>query len=128
MADALWVVGNTTTRPASPETVPWPSGGWFPRQHLPGSGRWSFSVADADWSATVITVTRGGSPVSITMEPVNNAGYGDRTIVWVPANGGPAGFSGPEDVWEVGVNGVKVNGETKNFTYTVRVFDPTAGD
>ncbi len=121
-ADALWVLGNTGPRPGSPKFVAWPSAGYFPRRHLPASGRWSFSVADANWSSTTITMTRDGSSVGVTMEP-DDIGFGDRTIVWLPENGGPAGYQGPEDVWVVTVNGVKVDNATKNYSYTVRVFN-----
>ncbi len=124
-ADALWVVGNAGDRPATPEYVAWPSAGWFPKQHLPTlEGRWSFSVNGADWSQTSISTTRNGVAVTIRMEAVNNAGYGDRTIVWCPTDGTANRFVGPEDVWNISVNNVLINGQSKNYNYTIRVFDP----
>ena len=87
-------------------------------------GRWSFSVNGADWSQTAISVTKNGAAVSVRMETVNNAGYGDRTIVFCPENGTANRFVGPEDVWAITVNAVFVGGVSKNYNYTVRVFDP----
>lgn len=126
--DALWVIGNEGKRPTSPEFVAWPTPGWFPKQHLSyQDGRWSFSLYGADWSQTSIDVTRNGASVKVVIEVADTGVAGDPTIVFCPENGTIDKYMGPEDVWVVEVNSVLVGGKRKNYSYTVRVFNPSYG-
>ncbi len=124
-ANALWVVsGGNGTRPATPAFVPWPSKGYFPYQLLPSSTRWSFSVNGADFSGSTVTLKDGsGANYSITMETLDNAGYGDRTLVFKPS-GIPTAKPAADITYTVTVANVVTGSETKSYTYDVIVFDP----
>ena len=84
--------------------------------------RWSFSLHEADFSQASVTMTRGGSPVSLQLEQLHQ-GFGDNTIVWVPA-GMPPGRPTSDQLYDVSVNGVRVGGSTRNFSYQVKIIDP----
>src|SRR5436305_6004134 len=85
-ANALWVL-DPSRYDARPETrddfVAWPPPGYFPYQL--STPRWSFSYPGADFSNAAVTMTRDRAPVPVALEPYT-AGYGESTLVWVPAN------------------------------------------
>lgn len=120
-ANALWVFDSSTwgTRPKTRDTyVAWPPPGFVPRQVI--YPRWSFSYPGADFSATAISVKRGGSQVSVTISPIVN-GYGENTIVWELGESLPSG----DFTYFVSVKQVKIDGIQQDFTYEVKGFDPT---
>ena len=63
-----------------------------------------------------------GTNIPLTIEEVDNQ-FGDRTIVWVPEG---IQTNTPKDTaYTVTINDVDVDGETRDFTYAVIIFDPT---
>ena len=83
-ANDLWVIGTFGSRPAAPAIVTWPPSGFVPYQLV--YPRWSFSVntgATVSFSAASISMTRGGTPIAVTVL-TNVTGYGDNTIAWEP--------------------------------------------
>ncbi len=118
-ANALWVFDDTLFGPR-PETrdgfVAWPPPGYVPNQLV--FLRWSFSYPGADFSSTTITMTSGGTPVSLTKLAVVN-GYGENTVVWEPD---PTTFM-PETTYLVTLDNVKVDDVSQSFSYEVSIFD-----
>lgn len=120
-ANAVWVLGNPGSPPAdAPEFVAWPPQGYIP--DLMVYPRWSFSVTDADFTAAkVIMTSSSGKNISLSIEPLSNA-FGDRTIVWVPEN---ISTSVSEDTaYNVRIENVILNGESRDYDYQVILFDP----
>jgi len=80
--NVTWVVDIPSFNPPFYEFVAYPSEGFFPAPLV--FERWSFSLADADFSNTTISMTdEQGINIPLTIAPVIN-GAGDNTIVWVP--------------------------------------------
>jgi len=115
-ANAVWVIGNTTTRPSTPSFVAWPNAGYVPYQLLPDSRRWSYHRPGVDFSSATVTVEEGGSTVSTTIV-ARNGSYGDPALVWTM----PFGSSKPSSDTTYDVT-IKADGST--YTYSVTVFDP----
>lgn len=127
-ANALWVFDANfgTTRPAvRDEFVAWPPPGHVPYHVV--FPRWSFSYPNADFSNATVTLTRNGQALGKTMEPIA-PGYGENTISWIPEDRDLAVAVPPapaqDTVTIVTVNGVVIGGQTRGFTYSVRMFDP----
>jgi hypothetical protein len=119
-SNALWVLGTFGSRPTTPEFVAWPPRGFVPYQLA--FPRWSFSYNQADFSTASVTMTRAGSPVSLTTLPIA-AGFGDNTIVWEPQ--GITTSAGMTDTtYTVILSNVRVGGVARSFTYDVTVIDP----
>jgi hypothetical protein len=118
-SNSLWVLGSSGARPAMPNGVAWPSAGFVPYQLIPPSMAWSFSMDGANFASTSVTVTKVGTG----NVPVTNAalgvGYGDNTISFTPIGGvWPYATTG-DTSFDVQVNGVILNGATRNFSYRV---------
>ena len=128
-ANALWVFDSNLngTRPTvRDEFVAWPPPGFVPYQLV--FPRWSFSYPGANFSSATVTLTRNNQTLANTLEPIVN-GYGENTIAWIPADqpvDDPRGLPVPAQdvVTTVAINGVVIGGQTRNFTYTVKIFDP----
>lgn len=131
-ANATWVMdGNYgTARPATRQPyVAWPPAGYVPHQVV--FPRWSFSLPGADFSSASVTMTRAGAPVPLTLEPLQQ-GAGEPTLVWTHlfegATSGADSVSHPKPaadlVYTVQVSGVRVDGQTRSYAYSVTVFDP----
>ncbi len=127
-SNALWVFDSNIwgPRPATrDEFVAWPPRGYVPYQVV--FARWSFAYPNADFSNATVTMTSGGSNVSLAQSPAVN-GYGENTLVWIPL-GLSDGASWPRPVsditYSVSVQNVKIGGQSRTFTYDVIVFDPT---
>lgn len=126
-ANALWVFDSHLweARPATRnEFVAWPPPGYVPYPIV--FARWSFSYPSADFSAATVTMSTGGSPVSVTQSPVVN-GYGENTLVWIPMgllDGAIWPRPTSDTPYTVNVQHVKINGASRNFTYDVIIFDP----
>ena len=81
-ANALYVMGATSTRHANPAWVPWPTNGWFPTQLQP-AGRWSLSSgrARADFRRATVTVRHAGVTLPAKRFYPHD-GYGRPTLVF----------------------------------------------
>lgn len=129
-ANAIWINDGTfgSTRPATRTSyVAYPPAGYVPYTLV--WPRWSFSLPNADFSATTVTMTRNGSPIAVALEKVE-PGAAENTLVW-----GYNGLNPDERIvhprptadttYAVTVSGVKIGGVTQSpYTYTVTVFDP----
>jgi len=118
--NAIWVLGNAGTRPAdAPEFISWPPKGYVPKQFA--YPRWSFSIANADFTATSITMKDANNKsVALNIEELNNI-YGDRTIVWIPSINTNSLME--DTVFKVSLKNVGVGDEMKDFDYEVILFD-----
>ncbi len=118
-ANSLWVLGPFGARAAMPNGVAWPPAGFVPYQLASSTMAWSFSVDGANFASTSVTVSKtgsGGVPVTVAALDV---GYGDNTLSIKPVGGTwPYATSG-DTSFDVQVNGVIVNGATRNFAYRV---------
>ena len=118
--NAIWVIGNAGTIPTdSPEFISWPPKGYVPSNLV--YDRWSFSLANADFSNTEVSVEDSqGNTIALDIEDIAN-GFGDNTIVWVPEN---INTNSTDDMtYTVTLNNVGIDGESKNFEYDVILFD-----
>jgi uncharacterized protein YkwD len=121
-AYAMWVIGMSGARPSAPEWVAWPPPGYVPYTVV--NGLWSFAYSGAGFAGATVTMTRNGSPASVTLHPVQN-GYGDNTLVWTVqsySSSKPAS----DVVYSVTVSNVVVAGSPRSFQYSVTVIDPAA--
>lgn len=118
--NAIWVIGNAGSAPGdAPEFISWPPEGYSPKNLA--YPRWSFSIRDADFTGTTITMKDGNNQnVAFSVEELDNQ-FGDRTIVWVPAIN--INTLGDEATFTVELQNVVVGGETKDFAYEVVLFD-----
>lgn len=124
-ANATWVFdGNIFgPRPATREEyVAWPPPGFVPYQLV--YPRWSFGLAGADFSTATVTMSGPSGNIAVTLEPVTN-GFGENTLVWRPSDPLPITPPPTDTQLNVTINGVRVNGVTRNFSYSVTVFDPS---
>jgi hypothetical protein len=128
-ANAIWVFdGNYGgPRPGTREPfVSWPPPGFVPYPVV--FGRWSFSYPAADFSAATVYLRSNGVPLAVHLEIVAD-GYGENTLVWIPAGLDLAGATrwpapATDTVYSVTVSNV-AGVDTSVFSYTVTVFDPT---
>ena len=133
-ANALWVFDtdnwpsffNQIPRPATrTEYVAWPPRGFVPYNVV--FPRWSFGLEDADFSQASVQMDRDGQSIPVNLEPVAN-GFGDETLVWLYDNEGhsdpPHSIPASDMDYTVTVEDVRVNGQDRDFTYTVTVIDP----
>ncbi len=107
------------------EFVAWPPPGYVPYQVV--FPRWSFAYASADFSSASVTMTSNGSSISLNQASVLN-GYGENTLVWIPLglnDGAGWPLSGADTTYSVDIRNVVVNGQSREFSYQVIVFDPT---
>jgi hypothetical protein len=127
-SNALWVFDSHMWEPR-PETreefVAWPPPGYVPYQVI--NDHWSFSYPAADFSSANVSMTSGGSNVSIVLGPLVN-GYGENTLVWIP-QGVTGGGAWPKPVadtaYTVKIQNAWINGQSRDYTYVVIVFDPS---
>jgi len=120
-ANAIWVLnGGGASLANTPEFIAWPPKGYAPKQLI--YPRWSFSLKDADFTnAKVSMLDASRNSMTVEVEELSNQ-FGDRTIVWVPS-GMPTNIS-EDTTYTITISSVIVNGETKDFTYDVTIFDP----
>lgn len=120
-ANALQVVGPTSSRRPNPAYVGWPTKGWFP-DTLEPHGRWSLSAGDAraDFRYAQVHVYQGTRQLTVKKYRVES-GYARPTIVWQM----PTGFT-PSGSYTVKVTGIRHRGSGKRFSsrYVVRFFTP----
>ena len=125
--NAIWVFDDNifANGPARDGYVAWPPPGFVPYTVVPA--RWSFSLKDANFNNASVTMTLDGAPISTTLEPVS-PGSGLDTLVWIPMgldanNGETWPQPSSDEILNVQLSNVIVNGVPQSFTYNVRVFD-----
>lgn len=119
-ANALTVIGPTSSARHNPRWVRWPSSGYFPRPLEP-AGRWSLSSGHRgdNFSRAWVRMWKGGTRIYPRKHAVRN-GYGMPTIVWQL----PAGVS------RVGTFTVQVGNICRSGAgcfsteYKTTIFDP----
>ncbi len=121
-ANAITVIGPTSSSRPNPAWVSWPTPGYFPNTLEP-KGRWSLSAGNKTMSfaRATVRVTRNGSAVRATKNPVSN-GYAQPTLVWeLPDSVARSG------TFKVVVSGITRSGSSKRYTrtYTVTMFAPS---
>ena len=117
-ANAIWVIGQFGNGPNLNHS--WPPAGYVPYQVV--YPRWSFSSPNADFSQATVTMTQGGNPIALTVNP-NQLNIGDNSVVWEPA-GIPSTAPSADTSYEVTVSNVLVGGSPMEFMYTVTIIDP----
>ena len=132
-ANALDILGGDRlgSRPSVREErdfVAWPPSGYVPADVV--WGRWSFSLAGADFLEASVAVTDGSDPLAVEILD-RDALVGEPGIVWaVAGDTNSALLPAPRDgdrCYEVTVSGVGVGGETQApYEYPVCVIDPDA--
>ena len=132
-ANATWVFDANYGGPRPATRTPyvtWPPAGYVPYKVV--YPQWSFALSNANLSASTVTMTSNGLPVTITQQTYA-VGYGENTLVWYPTGLDPTvatqfPFGGTDTVYAITINSVQTSAGTKNFSYNVIVFDPaTAG-
>jgi hypothetical protein len=117
-AMALYVF-FTDTNTHVPSFVAYPPKGYVPQQLL--SSRWSFSIPNADFSASTVMMTGPSGNVPLTVVSSTANGYGDNTIVWEPI--GISTTSTSDVVYTVTVSGIASDVQT-TYTYNTTIFKP----
>ncbi len=119
--NALWVLGNPGAIPEdNPEFIAWPPKGYLPAQLA--YSRWSFSIANADFSETKISMqVEGGSTVPLQIEELTGI-YGDNTIVWQPEINTNALTE--DTTFIINIENVIVDSEAQMHEYSVTLFNP----
>jgi hypothetical protein len=132
-ANSLWVFdGNYGgPRPSTREEfVAWPPPGYVPYQVT--YPRWSFSYPGADFTSATVTMTQDGVSLTVTLGPLAT-GYGENTLVWSPEginfdetiiNSQTWPVPAKDTAYRVTINNVIISGVSRNFAYSVIVFDP----
>jgi hypothetical protein len=128
-ANAVWVADANYggPRPATRDGfVAWPPAGYVP--YLLTFPRWSFSLPNATYTGTIVTLSSNGVDVPVTLEPFT-PNVGENSLVWFPTSmspSSPALWPKPpaDTTYTVQLQNVVLGGKSSNFTYTVTVFDP----
>ena len=129
MDNNLWAARPEVREPRG--FVAWPAAGYVPSRTV--WGRWSFSLADADFSAATVAVSDDSGPVQVEVIARDSGSRRapEAAIVW--AVGGdtdsrllPAPDDGDE-CYAVTVSGVRIRGVAQApYEYAVCVLDPDA--
>lgn len=125
--NALWVFDEHiwAARPhVRDEFVAWPPPGYVPYQVV--YPRWSFSYPGADFAATTVSLSRNGQMTAVSVKPYQG-NMAENTLVWVPApyvDHDSWNKPSNDELYEVRINNVSIDGQMRNFSYTVTVFDP----
>lgn len=127
-ANALRVFDQhlSDARPPTREPyVAWPSPGYVPFQVV--FPRWSFAYDGADFSAALVAMHSNGAAIPVQQATVVT-GYGENTLVWIPLgldNGDSWPQPGADTRYTVTIQNVVVDGQSRDFSYGVIVFNPT---
>jgi hypothetical protein len=117
-AMALYVF-FTDTNTHVPSFIAYPPDGYIPQQLI--SSRWSFSIPNADFSASTVTMTGPSGNIPLTVVSSTANGYGDNTIVWEPVG---INTTSTADVnYTVTVSNIASDVQT-TYTYTTTIFKP----
>jgi uncharacterized protein YkwD len=121
-ANALTVIGPTSSNRPNPRYVSWPTAGYFPNAIEP-DGRWSLSAGKKkiSFAKAKVRVYSSSGRVPVHKYAVEN-GYAQPTVVWEM----PPGFSKTSS-YRVVVKNIHRKGSSKRlkYAYTVRLFTPT---
>jgi uncharacterized protein YkwD len=116
---AIYCIDNNTSNPKAafePEFVAYPPKGYIVQDLFRNSMRWSFSIADADFATSTVSVTdETGNKITTGKEPIRD-GYGENTLVFVP---NITSLPLKDAKYTVTVSNVKIGGSLKNYTYNV---------
>jgi len=142
-ANALWTDNFSGSRPPTREEfVAWPPPGYVPfRVVYP---RWSFSYPNANFMSATVSMISETVPITTylySVYPVYGGGsyVGEETISWAPAGYNTDGSgswppppAGQDMTITVMISNAIIGGVSKNFTYTVVIFNddiiaPTGG-
>jgi hypothetical protein len=110
-------------RPATRDPfVAWPPATYVPYQVV--YVYWSFAYPGADFSRAAVAVTQNGRALPLEQYAPAD-GFGEPALVWSMEGMGttwprPSGDS----AYQVTVRGVKIDGQSRDFRYTVTVIDP----
>ena len=120
-ANAITVIGPTSSYRPNPAYVAWPTAGYFPSSLEP-AGRWSLSAGNRAISFTYATVRvyRNGTLIQTVKNPVAS-GYAQPTLVWqVPTDVARSG------TFRVVVSGIRKSGTSTRYSrsYSVNMFTP----
>ena len=120
-ANALTVIGPTSSSRPNPKYVGWPTAGYFPNAIEP-NGRWSLSAGkrNTNFRKARIIIHHNGVRVPVHKYAVHT-GYAQPTLVWQM----PRGFA-KTGSYKVVVKNIRRSGTHKRFkhVYTVRLFTP----
>ena len=120
-ANAMTVIGPTSSSRPNPKYVGWPTSGYFPNAMEP-DGRWSLSAGkkSISFAKAKVLVYGNAGRVPVRKYRVQN-GYAQPTLVWEM----PAGFS-KTSAYRVVVKNIHRKGSSKRlkYAYTVRLFTP----
>lgn len=119
-SNANWVIGNFKPSPVL-QFVSWPNSGYIPLPLVPA--RWSLTYPGANFSNASVSMIRSGTAVPVQIISSADNGYGDNTIVWVPAGMPPASI-GADTTCNVTVSGIAGAGVPSSYSYVVTMFDP----
>jgi uncharacterized protein YkwD len=120
VANAITVIGPSSSARPNPAFVSWPSAGYFPNTIEP-SGRWSISAGNRGVSFTKSTVAvyRNGHRISASKLRVEN-GYAQPTMAFnIPASQARSG------AYTVVVRGIQAGTHWYTYTYHVSMFTPS---
>lgn len=127
--NAIWVFDDNIFSEGATRDgfVAWPPPAFIPHTVVPA--RWSFSLDDANFANATVSMTRDGSAISTTLEPVSQ-GAGLNTLVWIPlgldaAGGEPWPQPSEDETLSVTLNNVVIDGTPQSFSYDVQIFDAT---
>lgn len=118
-ANAITVIGPSSTSRPNPSWVAWPSAGYFPNALEPG-GRWSLSAGNrgVNFRKAKVRVFRNGTAIRTVKHRVVS-GYAQPTLAWqIPASQAKAG------TYRVVVQGIKIGKKRFSTYYDVRMFTP----
>jgi hypothetical protein len=121
-ANSLWVIGERSESNAKVPFVAWPPEGYVPVDlFLDSNYRWSFSVPNADFSKTKVSMISDRKSISVTKEKFAS-GFGDNTIVW-RTNLILSGIENEKQV-SVSIENVWIDGKMSNYKYDITFFLP----
>jgi uncharacterized protein YkwD len=120
-ANALTVIGPTSSTRPNPRYVAWPTQGYFPTTMEP-SGRWSLSAGlkSVSFGRARVAVYRNGVRVPATKYPIHN-GYAQPTLVWQLAGSVPKSGNFKVVVTRIHRRGIR---RALSYTYKVNLFTP----
>jgi uncharacterized protein YkwD len=122
-ANALTVIGPTSSSRPNPRYVGWPTAGYFPNALEP-SGRWSLSSGSKSVSfryARVYAYNHDGVRIPVHKYAVHS-GYAQPTVVWQMPS-----WIGKSGTYRISVTNIKKSGYSGSLStsYTVRLFTPS---
>ncbi len=120
VANAITVIGPSSSARPNPTFVSWPTAGYFPNTIEP-SGKWSLSAGNGgvSFSRSTVAVYRNGHRIAATKLRVEN-GYAQPTMAFdIPASQARSG------TYTVVVHGIRAGSHWYSYTYHVSMFTPS---